>query len=472
MPDAPDLIDRARQTRVIVIGGGIAGLVAAFECAKVGMSVTLLEASSRLGGVVGSVDLDGVRADAVVDTFDGAAPELAALLTELDLAERLVPVAQTVPWVGHLRLPAEAMLGIPANSWDPAVRRIIGWRGVWRAYLDRLRPPLTIGHQRNLGALVRSRLGDRVCERMVAPITRARLGLEPEQVDAEIAAPGLVSALTRTGSLAGAVSALSPELPTRHTLTGGVALLASGLSERLALLEAEVRTDARVAEIRRTAGGWTVDVDEPADAAAGGDADADPAAEEVEADLLVVAVDESAARRLLSMIIDGADAPVPAGADVVTLRVTMPDTDRSDVAPAPFSPVRRVADVTAMLPWLAAEVPEGERIVRVTSVAVDEPDEAVIAAAQAAASAALGHELSSAHVLASVRTRAAWPPLAQIGRRQHQSDLRRTVHGMPGLALTGGWISDGEIADVVADAVAEASRLRRTVLWGDAGEAT
>jgi hypothetical protein len=40
---------------------------------------------------------------------------------------------------------------------------------VWRAYLDRLRPPLTIGRERSLGALVRSRMGARLRDRLVAP---------------------------------------------------------------------------------------------------------------------------------------------------------------------------------------------------------------------------------------------------------------------------------------------------------------
>src|SRR5690606_30153615 len=103
---------------------------------------------------------------------------------------------------------------------DPAVRRIIGWGGAWRAYLDRLRPPLTIGQQRNLGALVRGRMGERVVDRLVAPLTAGRHGLTPDEVDVEIAAPGLNSALTRTGSLAGAVAQVrgSGDAPGYETL--------------------------------------------------------------------------------------------------------------------------------------------------------------------------------------------------------------------------------------------------------------
>ncbi|MCR2826742.1 FAD-dependent oxidoreductase, partial [Microbacterium sp. zg.Y909] len=63
MSDAVDLVAQARDTRIVVVGGGVAGLVAALECAKVGMQVTVLEASDRLGGVVRSADVDGVTVD-------------------------------------------------------------------------------------------------------------------------------------------------------------------------------------------------------------------------------------------------------------------------------------------------------------------------------------------------------------------------------------------------------------------------
>ena len=48
------------QTRVVVIGGGVAGCSSALALAGRGVSVTLLEASQRLGGRYSSVDVDGI----------------------------------------------------------------------------------------------------------------------------------------------------------------------------------------------------------------------------------------------------------------------------------------------------------------------------------------------------------------------------------------------------------------------------
>jgi squalene-associated FAD-dependent desaturase len=49
--------------RVIVIGGGLAGITAALDCAAAGATVTLLEVRRRLGGAAYSVERDGLEMD-------------------------------------------------------------------------------------------------------------------------------------------------------------------------------------------------------------------------------------------------------------------------------------------------------------------------------------------------------------------------------------------------------------------------
>lgn len=204
-----DLAARAADKHVVVVGGGIGGLVAARECAKVGMRVTVLEAADDLGGAIRRVGLDGVIVDAGAESYATRGGLVRALVEELGLADRIV-VPQAggawlagIPGVGAAPLPAGGILGIPANPFQPDVRRIIGWSGVWRAYLDRVRPPLTIGHQLSLGKLVASRMGAKVRDRLVAPVTTGVYSASPDDVDIDVAAPGLNAALTRVGSLSG-----------------------------------------------------------------------------------------------------------------------------------------------------------------------------------------------------------------------------------------------------------------------------
>ena len=51
------------SARVAVVGGGLAGLAAAIECAEAGAAVTLYEARSRLGGATFSFERNGLELD-------------------------------------------------------------------------------------------------------------------------------------------------------------------------------------------------------------------------------------------------------------------------------------------------------------------------------------------------------------------------------------------------------------------------
>ncbi len=457
MPDASDLVAQARDTRVVVIGGGLAGAVAALECARVGMTVTVIETADRLGGALDAVELDGLHVDAAVDSFDPAAPALGALLAELDLADRVEPVTSTTPWIGDdggaAPLPGDALLGIPANPWDAVVRRHIGWTGTWRAYLDRLRPPLTIGHERNLDALVRSRMGDRVCDRMVTPVTRALFGVEPALIDVEAVAPGLGGALTRTGSLAGAVAVVGTERQSAATLPGTLAQLLAALTERLEQFAVQVRTGQAAQRLVSGADGWTVIVQSSDEV------------QELPADVVVLATGETAARDLLEGIAALPQPVEPAPVDVVTLRVRMPDPGRADVFPRRGDALR-LTDLTATRPWIAAAAPD-DRILRIVLAGSGADDDTVFAAARDAASAAFGHDIAAAAVRGAGRARVQRTPAVVSGHDDRVAAVRRTVHDVPGLAVVGGWLAGDELAEVVDDAIAESARLRRTVLWGE-----
>lgn len=119
----PDL-----QTDVAIIGGGLAGLVAARLLQQRGIDFVLLEARDRLGGRILSVDKDCAQTD---DGFDlgpswfwpGMQPRLAALVRDLNLA--------TFPQ--HLdgdlvveRRRGEPLQRYPAFGQDPPSMRIAG----------------------------------------------------------------------------------------------------------------------------------------------------------------------------------------------------------------------------------------------------------------------------------------------------------------------------------------------------------
>ena len=77
--------------RVLVLGGGLAGITAALDCARAGASVTLLEVRRRLGGAAYSVQRDGLQMDNGQHVFLRGCHAYRGLLGELG-SEHLVSV--------------------------------------------------------------------------------------------------------------------------------------------------------------------------------------------------------------------------------------------------------------------------------------------------------------------------------------------------------------------------------------------
>ena len=94
------------------------------------------------------------------------------------------------------------MLGIPANPWDPEVRRTLGFAGSLRASLDRLLPASvgTPAEVTSVSDLVRARMGRRVLERLVEPVVGGVHSADPGLLDVDMVAPGLRAGIRTNGT--------------------------------------------------------------------------------------------------------------------------------------------------------------------------------------------------------------------------------------------------------------------------------
>ncbi|MCD1269352.1 NAD(P)-binding protein [Microbacterium sp. MEC084] len=500
MTDLDGLYRHAHATRVVVIGGGIGGLVAAREFAKVGMVVTVLEAGDRLGGAIRGGEVAGLELDLGAESFATRGGHVRALVDELGLGDAVVEPDRAGAWVAGLPggraepLPKGGVLGIPANPFAEDVRRVIGWGGAWRAYLDRLRPPLTIGHEHSLGRLVESRLGSAVLDRLVAPVTTGVYSARPHDIDVDAAAPGLNAALTRAGSLTGAVAELTAARQGKAPgsavlgLAGGMGRLVAALESELASAGVEIRTGAPVASLERSAGGWLVGL--ARDAAPSGTPLAAPAADGAAepdgerglfADVVLVATEEAAARRLLAPHVDGlaAEAPLPGPVvDIVTLVLDAPELDAAPrgtgVLTVPGSSrAKALTHVTAKWAWVR-ERAAGRHVVRVSFGTQDEApatsrlDQGEVAElALAEAAGLLGLPLRRRQLLGARLERFAQSqPASRVGHRDETERTRALLASTPGIGAVGAWLAGTGLAQVVPDAIAEADRVRRAALFG------
>lgn len=495
--ELPDDLAHAADLHVVVIGGGMAGLVAALQCAKVGLAVTVVEAADRLGGTVRSAELAGITLDTGAEGFSTRGGHVGALVDDVGLADEVVRPTAGPRWVAGLPgdaaapLPDGAILGIPPNPFTPDVRAIIGWRGAWRAYADRLRPLLTIGQERSLGRLVRSRLGDRVADRLVAPVTAGVYTADADDIDVDVAAPGMNAALTRTGSLLGAVAVLRADRPDDDPgiagLRGGMTRLVDALRERLELLGVRFRTGAAVERIAAEGDGWLVEVaatagEAGADAARGTGGDAGNGGQHdthLPADAVIVAADELEARRLLAPIVPGLSpaSSVPP-VEVVTLVLDAPalaaTPRRGGVVTVPGSHAAAVVALqSARWEWVA-QAAGGRHVVRVSFGAPGQApategldDGEAIALAVREASILLGASFGTEAVVAARRERFAHAlPGSAIGHADATRTTRAAIADVRGLGAVGAWLAGAGLAQVVPDALEEGDRLRRALLWG------
>ena len=199
----------------VVVGGGISGLLAARTLARAGVRTTVLEATGAWGGCVGSHTVAGLTLDSGAESFATRSTAVADLAAELGIADRIVAPNPGGAWVqlpdGPRELPRTGVLGIPANPWDPEVRRSLGLAGSLRASLDKLLPASlgTTAEATSVAALVRARMGRRVLDRLVAPVVGGVHSADPDVLDIDMVAPGLRAGIRDHGSLAAAVAARS-----------------------------------------------------------------------------------------------------------------------------------------------------------------------------------------------------------------------------------------------------------------------
>lgn len=456
----------------VVVGGGVAGLVAARDLAASGLRTLVLEAREAVGGAVGRHVVAGLTLDSGAESFATRGGAVAELALELGLGERVVRPEPRGAWVqlphGAGPLPRAGLLGIPTDAWAADARRTLGTAGALRAGVDRLLPGwwgARGGDGLTLGALVRRRMGSRVLERLVRPVVAGVHAADPDDVSVDAVAPGLRAALAEQGSLAGAVRSLRASAPAGSAVAGfdgGLHVLVDALAADLTGRAGQVRTGARAVAVRRA----------PHDGLAApfevATEDAEGAKGLLWADRLVVA--SPAMTGLLADVAPGlSGVELDPGAEVVLVTLIL-DAPALDAAPrgtgvltspaAQGVRAKALTHATAKWAWLAAAAGPGRHVVRLSyGVAGDDPgpralpDDELTALALRDASTLLGTPLAPGQVAASARV--AWSqslPRPSAAHREAVAQVRAAVARTPGLAVCGAWVAGNGLAAVVPDA--------------------
>src|SRR5687767_6725137 len=81
---------RRGMSRVVIIGGGISGLAAAYYLNKAGIRSVIVEREPRLGGVIRTDNIEGCVVEQGPDSFLSTKPAARELAEELGLGSELI----------------------------------------------------------------------------------------------------------------------------------------------------------------------------------------------------------------------------------------------------------------------------------------------------------------------------------------------------------------------------------------------
>jgi oxygen-dependent protoporphyrinogen oxidase len=266
---------QSRTRRVVVIGGGIAGLAAAHRLLAGGVRVTVLESSDRLGGKLHAGEIEGLPVDLGAEAMLARRPEAVELARAVGLGDELQAPATVgaALWTrGALRpMPGGHVMGVPGDLAPLAASGVLSDEGLARIEHESDLPPAPVTEDVAVGAYVSERIGREVVDRLVEPLLGGVYAGDAYQISLRAAVPQLYEAAREAGSLTEAVQAVQRRAAVRPAATGPVFLGVDGGIGRLPLAVAdavraaggEIVTGAPVTGLSRTAGedgapGWRV----------------------------------------------------------------------------------------------------------------------------------------------------------------------------------------------------------------------
>lgn len=300
---------------VLVVGAGVSGLTTAFRLAARGIRTEVIDAAGRPGGVIESVQSDGVLYERGPNSILDTSPRINELLDQLGIrADRVdasaVSAQRFVVRTGRLvALPRSlpAFLGAPLFS--------------TRAKLALLREPfiarLPPEAEESVAQFVTRRLGREFLDYAIEPFVAGIYAGDPTQLSLPAAFPRLHALEQRYGSLVkGQIARMwekdrHPEQPKSVARSFSFVRGLQTLTDALAAA-VSVRTATRATSLRHAAGAIVVTVERAG------------AATEVRARAVVLAV--------------------PAERAAILVRDVAPDAARA-LAAIPYAPVASVASV-------------------------------------------------------------------------------------------------------------------------------
>jgi protoporphyrinogen/coproporphyrinogen III oxidase len=494
----PSAAPSAALPHVVIVGGGIAGLAAAFFLRDEPVRLTVLEGSPRLGGKLSVSEVAGVAVDEGAEALLVTRPEGTALIAELGLAgDRVQPgTTSSAIWtLGALHpLPRRQFMGVPSDLAELARSGVVSGDGAVRASQDLELPPTVRDGDVPVAEYVGARFGPEVVDRLVDPLLGGVYAGRSRDLSFDATMPALAAASRHHRSLAEAAGSLLPPVGDQDrapagtrsggsvftTLAGGLGLLPAFLAKASG---AEVRTTAMTRALSpapagpRAGRGWRLTLGSAA------------AEELIDADAVILAVPARPAGRLLAGV-PGASAAVTALGEIsyasmaiITLAYPRSAFPGAGLGARGWSgylvpavdgrAVKAVTFSTVKWPHLAETSVSGAEPLEIVRCSVGrlgeetllqraDEDLAMLAAAELAAATGV----RGAPLVHRVTRWGGALPQYTVGHLDRVARIRAAVAAQPGLAVCGAAYDGVGIPACVATARAAASQVMEFLRGG------
>jgi len=208
-----EIIERQQTKRIIIIGGGITGLTAAYRLSELGvernhpLDVTLIEARDRLGGVIHTIRQDGFLIDSGPDNFLTAKPWALALALDLGLESELLSTSEAhrralVVCRGKLMPIPEGFLLMAPTKFIPVITSpLFSLPGKLRMGIEMFLPARKVNQDESLASFVARRFGREALDRVVQPLISGIYTARPERLSLRATMPRFLDWETKYGSV-------------------------------------------------------------------------------------------------------------------------------------------------------------------------------------------------------------------------------------------------------------------------------
>ena len=258
------------KSHIVIIGGGISGLAAAHRLNEQNVTVTLLEASPRLGGTIQTEQRDGFLIERGPDSFISEKPQALALANQLGLESRLIQTNEQfrrsfIVRDGRLRaVPEGFQLLAPSRLWPFITSDIFSVFGKARMAADLLLPRKNRNGDESLASFVRRRLGVEALERMAQPMVGGIYTADPETLSLRATLPrflemerehrSLILAMLRQGR-SQKIGTSGARYSLFLSFDQGTQVLVDALAQQI---KADIRLNTRAVGLKRDDSGWTI----------------------------------------------------------------------------------------------------------------------------------------------------------------------------------------------------------------------